>query len=191
MVNLVDKQGYQKRLGEEFQRVLQASKFKGVIDYTWFDYHAQCKGMKVENCQKLMKSIQKQTDAFGWMEGVFEKGELTVLRRQKGVVRTNCIDCLDRSNVLQSMLARHNLLSILKERGLSSSENIYLSDLPSGLEMVFRRTWVAHGNTLSILYAGTPALKTDFTLLGKRTVKGVLADAKNGITRFNLNLLNF
>ena len=74
MVNLVDKQGYQKRLGDEFQRVLQASKFKNEIEYTWFDYHAQCKGMKVENCQKLMKNIKNNIDSFGWMEALYKEG---------------------------------------------------------------------------------------------------------------------
>jgi hypothetical protein len=57
------------------------------------------------------------------------------------------------------------------------------ADFPGEMEMSFRRGWVMHGNTLSVLYAGTPALKTDFTLLGKRTVKGILADGKNGLTR--------
>jgi hypothetical protein len=82
------------------------------------------------------------------------------------------------------MLARHNLLVILEKQGLLQNvENIYLSDLSQHLEKAFRRAWVDHGNTLSMLYAGTPALKTDFTLLGKRTFKGVFDDGKNGLTR--------
>ena len=32
--------------------------------------------------------------------------EGAVLARQSGVFRTNCIDCLDRTNVVQSLLAR-------------------------------------------------------------------------------------
>lgn len=31
----------------------------------------------------------------------------TVVSQQDGVFRTNCIDCLDRTNVVQSMLARY------------------------------------------------------------------------------------
>lgn len=30
----------------------------------------------------------------------------TLISQQEGVFRTNCIDCLDRTNVVQSMLAR-------------------------------------------------------------------------------------
>lgn len=33
----------------------------------------------------------------------------TVARQQDGAFRTNCIDCLDRTNVVQSLLARRNL----------------------------------------------------------------------------------
>lgn len=199
MVNLVDKQGYQKRLGDAFGKVHQDSRFKNEFEYVWFDYHAQCKGMKVQNCEKLLKSIQDKMDKIGWMEAQCEngrgfdfytfwfilmEGELSILKRQTGVVRTNCIDCLDRSNVLQSLLGRHNLLTILtKENIISKPENAYLSHFPGNAEMAFRRAWVDHGNALSMLYAGTPALKTDFTLLGRRTWQGVLSDGKNGTTR--------
>ena len=38
----------------------------------------------------------------------------TVMSTQLGVFRTNCIDCLDRTNVVQSMLAKNSLLEQLK-----------------------------------------------------------------------------
>ena len=34
---------------------------------------------------------------------------------------------------------------------------------------------------MSILYSGTPALKTDFTRTGKRTTRGALDDLNNSI----------
>lgn len=33
----------------------------------------------------------------------------SVMSVQQGVFRTNCIDCLDRTNVVQSMLGRRSL----------------------------------------------------------------------------------
>lgn len=42
----------------------------------------------------------------------------TVVRQQDGVFRTNCIDCLDRTNVLQSLLARRNLQQVFVVRSL-------------------------------------------------------------------------
>lgn len=38
---------------------------------------------------------------------------LSSQQEQKGVFRTNCMDCLDRTNVVQSVLARNILLSQL------------------------------------------------------------------------------
>ena len=44
-----------------------------------------------------------------------------VLIRQHGVVRTNCIDCLDRTNVVQSRIARCLLREQLKTLGIMST----------------------------------------------------------------------
>jgi len=78
MVNLVDKQGYQKRLGDKFIDVLTNSPYKNSVEYTWFDYHAQCKGMKVENCAKLINSIQESIQKQGWMEALWKNGSETL-----------------------------------------------------------------------------------------------------------------
>ena len=43
-------------------------------------------------------------------------GELGRVRsQQKGVVRTNCVDCLDRTNVVQALLGRRTLESLLSD----------------------------------------------------------------------------
>jgi hypothetical protein len=113
---------------------------------------------------------------------------LKVFNYQKGAVRTNCVDCLDRTNVVQSIIARHHLLDILQLNGIiDKPNNIYLSSLPTLLETAFRETWFLNGNTMSMLYAGTPALKTDFTRFGKRTLKGMIDDGINSVTRYFIN----
>ena len=40
------------------------------------------------------------------------------LNYQKGVVRNNCVDCLDRTNVVQSIIGRTNLLAILHKNNI-------------------------------------------------------------------------
>jgi len=42
------------------------------------------------------------------------------------------------------------------------------------LENSFREAWTNNANVISILYTGTPALKTDFTRTGKRTTNGAI-----------------
>jgi hypothetical protein len=55
------------------------------------------------------------------------------------------------------------------------------------LEAVFRNIWSDNADVVSILYTGTPALKTDFTRTGKRTYKGAINDGLNSITRYYIN----
>jgi hypothetical protein len=40
---------------------------------------------------------------------------------------------------------------------------------------------------MSILYTGTPALKTDFTRTGKRTFRGGIDDGINALQRYYIN----
>jgi len=55
------------------------------------------------------------------------------------------------------------------------------------LEDSFREAWTENANKVSIMYSGTPALKTDFTRTGKRTLKGACDDGVNSLTRYYIN----
>jgi hypothetical protein len=44
-----------------------------------------------------------------------------LVRRQTSVIRTNCMDCLDRTNVVQSEMARHVLTQQFREAGILSA----------------------------------------------------------------------
>ena len=98
------------------------------------------------------------------------------------------MDCLDRTNVVQSVVARQYILSwmarvgvITKGRNISAFER-----LPEGLEDAFRKQWTENANAMSLFYSGTPAQKTDFTATGKRTSKGAIDDGKSSIKRYFL-----
>ena len=125
--------------------------------------------------------------------------------RQLGVVRTNCMDNLDRTNVVQSDIAKWSLKRQLQIMGyLSQGETI--DDQDEFLQL-FRNSWslsfptlmvneelmapvpvwADHADSISIAYSGTGALKTDFTRTGKRTLVGNLADGYNGATRYIKN----
>lgn len=49
------------------------------------------------------------------------------------------------------------------------------------LEDAFREAWTDNANRCSLLYAGTNALKTDFTRTGKRTMAGAIDDGINAV----------
>jgi hypothetical protein len=54
-----------------------------------------------------------------------------VMREQTGTFRINCIDCLDRTNVVESALARHVLTSQLTQVGMAPDA------LTSNIEFVY------------------------------------------------------
>lgn len=59
--------------------------------------------------------------------------------------------------------------------------------LPNNSDPVFRQIWNHNGNQLSNVYVGTDAMKGDFTLTGKRTIYGLLNDAKISVNRYFIN----
>ena len=79
-----------------------------------------------------------------------------VLSEQQGSVRTNCIDCLDRTNVVQSAIARTFLNRHLVHLGITSQEEAGMHD---GLDFAFNGLWADNGDAISREYSGTSALK--------------------------------
>jgi hypothetical protein len=55
---------------------------------------------------------------------------------QKGIIRTNCMDCLDRTNVVQSVYARQLLLNWLSKLNIVSKSRFSsaFEKLPDALE---------------------------------------------------------
>lgn len=60
------------------------------------------------------------------MNGVFHiRDSGAIISHQTGVFRTNCIDCLDRTNVVQSLLARRSLNAALQKLGILSTGQLF------------------------------------------------------------------
>jgi hypothetical protein len=119
-------------------------------------------------------------------------GEAMPPRWQEGVARVNCIDCLDRTNVVQAAICLRvfvEQLRSLEELDASEYEACQFATraghsipLPAA-ESGFKHLWANNGDALSLQYAGTGALKGDFTRKGKRTMGGILADLGSNVKR--------
>ncbi|KAG9067539.1 hypothetical protein KI688_012323 [Linnemannia hyalina] len=164
--------------------------------YVEFDFHEQCKGMRYENIERLIKSLEGPIQELGycWLaprnEGAANNrkdGESWErLYDQKGVIRTNCMDCLDRTNVVQSAISRHVLNHQLLRLGIASFPDKGLS-VYEEFENIFNHVWANNGDAISREYAGTSALKGDFTRTGKRNLQGMINDATNSVARMYQN----
>lgn len=104
---------------------------------------------------------------------------------QKGIIRSNCIDCLDRTNVTQSFLAQKSFNSQLQRLGvLSPTECISMFSEDFA---IFKTLWVEQGDEISLEYSGTHALKRDLVRYGKQTMAGLIKDGISAISRYYLN----
>ncbi len=136
----------------------------------------------------------------------------SLLRRQLGALRVNCKDCLDRTNLAQSAVARRTLAASLAFLARSAGGDPVAAAFIEGteddededkdarrfrpatfraasarvasLERLHMRAWAAHGDALSAQYARTDALRRDVTRHGRRTILGVFADARTAATRY-------
>ena len=155
---------------------------------TWFDFHAECKHMRWDRLSLLLDGLRAEMEAQGYFHA---DGHGRVRRVQRGVLRTNCMDCLDRTNVVQSIFARFSLARQLREAhglgGAVTGKGTVLQLPWDGVERPFRHLWSGNADAISLLYAGTPALKGDFTRTGKRTRRGALQDGIHSVRRYVIN----
>ncbi|KAL2270806.1 hypothetical protein VTJ83DRAFT_177 [Remersonia thermophila] len=159
------------------------------LHYVYFDFHAETRGLQMHRAQLLVDRLRDALLAMRYFSAADGPGaarvdgRLEVRSLQSGVVRTNCMDCLDRTNVVQSMLARWTLDRMLADLGLLARGARFADEDPA-FELLFRNLWADNADAVSKGYSGTGAMKTDLTRLGKRTKAGALQDAKVAVTRY-------
>ncbi|KAL1501604.1 hypothetical protein ABEB36_006901 [Hypothenemus hampei] len=184
MINLVDQVGSEGRMEKAFKDIIGYLSHPSVR-YEPFDFHAECRQMKWHRLSILIDRVSLDQDEMGYFL-ILKDGSLNSL--QEGVFRTNCIDCLDRTNVVQSMLAHRNLEIVLRRFGILSNEQTL--EQHYSFEALYKNVWADHADAISVQYSGTGALKTDFTRTGKRTKMGVLQDGLNSLMRYYKNNFN-
>lgn len=172
--------------------VLESSKAAQMMDhlhYIYFDFHNETKGLKWHRAQLLLDQLTDGLTKGQYFRGVEmpgdPNGQIEVRSQQTAVVRTNCMDCLDRTNVVQTMLARWTLTRQLIDSGILRSGETS-SDDPD-FDFLFRNLWADNADVVSKSYSGTGALKTDFTRTGERTRAGMMQDLQNSCTRYIRN----
>lgn len=185
LVNLVNEKGYESPVKLAYEKVVQDLNNPN-LQYVYFDFHNQCSKMRWHRVDILIDQLLKLgMDQQGWYQASVGLEKSVVERVQTSVVRSNCMDCLDRTNVVQSQIARWVLQKQLEAAGVITPNQQWNQDVR--FESVFRNMWADNADVVSKSYSGTGALKTDFTRLGKRTMFGALNDLKNSIMRYARN----
>uniref|UniRef100_A0A8C7Y2B4 Inositol polyphosphate-5-phosphatase F n=1 Tax=Oryzias sinensis TaxID=183150 RepID=A0A8C7Y2B4_9TELE len=178
IINLIDQSGREKIIGDAFLKQVLLYNNPN-LTYVSFDFHEHCRGMKFENVQTLTDAISDIITDMKWA-WVDQAG---VICKQEGFFRVNCVDCLDRTNVVQAAIARVVMEQQLKKLGVMPPEQ----PLPLKCYRIYQVMWANNGDTISRQYAGTAALKGDFTRTGERKLAGVMKDGVNSANRYYLN----
>jgi hypothetical protein len=178
-INLIDQKGSELQLGDAYEQ--QAKKY-GDVKYVAFDFHHQCRKMRWDRLSILMDDIRSDVEKNGFC--FVENGRIQ--RKQEGIFRTNCIDNLDRTNVVQGLIAKESLIEQLQQHKIFTSKDEKVEQ-HAQFEHILKNVWADHADVVSLQYSGTGALKTDFTRTGKRTIQGALNDGLNSVMRYYYN----
>ncbi|KAM9847210.1 synaptojanin-1 [Aulostomus maculatus] len=169
IINLLGSKEGEHMLSKAFQSHLKASEHAAAVKMVNFDYHQNVKGGKADKLHSVLKpQLNKFVEECGFF---FYSGETGITRTQGGTIRTNCLDCLDRTNSVQAFFALEVLPKQLEVMGLTEKPQ-----LVARFQEVFRTMWSVNGDSISKIYAGTGALD------GKAKA-GKLKDGARSVTR--------
>jgi hypothetical protein len=169
--------------------------------------------MNYRNLDILVDRVRQRLVQSGWFVGeglvpsliTDPSTTFRVIQLQSGFARVSCLDSLDRTNLTCSVFAKYVLPYQVQSVSpdLPAVQVLHSTVVPpvsvndgayatrKAIEGDISRItnlWADSGDVISILYAGTGALKADVTRNGKRLlVQGPLNDGLNSITRYYLN----
>ncbi|KAK6018186.1 hypothetical protein OSTOST_16240, partial [Ostertagia ostertagi] len=164
VVNLLGRKEGERVLADAFRTQHKSSKLANSIDFIDFDYHYQMKISK-DSLNHLVRKLAPIVSS----NSIYLASDGNVKRRQTGILRVNCLDCLDRTNSLQTaiglLVVRDQVAALELEKGKA-----YIGQR---IEEILRDLWQKNGDLCSNIYAGTGALD------GKSKLK----DASRSIAR--------
>ncbi|KAJ9087448.1 Inositol-1,4,5-trisphosphate 5-phosphatase 1, variant 2 [Entomophthora muscae] len=158
-------------LSQRFERLVADGRAKA--SFTSFDFHAMCKNNQYEPARQLIDQLGAQLRNYGYF--MFDLSQGRVLSKQTGVMRTNCLDCLDRTNVIQGLLLNFTL------------ENFDVPLSSHSLRNPLATAVSENGDAISRIYAGTGALQSGVAASGKASLVNRLQDASKSVSRLYLH----
>lgn len=151
------------------------------VKYEFFDVHAASKGLKFDRCNYLIDKIAEMNQYFGFYEEDVKSS--TILSLQNGVVRVNCLDNLDRTNLIGSKIAYQVLTYILESIQIDVNKLVGSNSILTAADNInntstfiihLKNTWADNGDTISKHYTGTGSTHTNITRSGQRNIKGMM-----------------
>ncbi|KAI1261055.1 SacI homology domain-containing protein [Xylariaceae sp. FL1019] len=109
--------------------------------------------------QDVISTLESIAESVVTTTGFFQNGDgdISPSRVQNGVARTNCIDCLDRTNAAQFVIGKRALGHQLHALGILEDTSIeYDTDAVN----LFTHMYHDHGDTIAVQYGGSQLVNT-------------------------------
>ncbi|AOA60652.1 Phosphatidylinositol 3,5-bisphosphate (PtdIns[3,5]P) phosphatase [Komagataella phaffii CBS 7435] len=161
ILNLVkqrEKSARESKLSREFENCIEyLNKFlpaKNKLQYMAWDMSRASKS----HGQDVVEFLEKYAEKCLRVTGFFHNGRtLQETKLQEGICRTNCIDCLDRTNAAQFVIGKRALAYQLCSLGVIEDNYLeYDSDVVNILTEMFHD----HGDTIALQYGGSHLVNT-------------------------------
>ena len=164
----------------EFEKQIKFIQDNNDIRYTFFDMQNECPKDDYSRIDILMNTISPIASVFSFFSQNYFTDEVYSI--QKGTIRTNCLDCLDRTNIIQMRICWIILENMLKCMNLDYQ---YLNEIFNNEEKFFvpgnnefkekfKNIWAENGDELSIQYTGAPSTITTITKSGGHGFMGLI-----------------
>ena len=159
LVKQKEKFARESKLGSEYKTAVQyLNQFlpegKKII-YKAFDQARATKskdGDVIGDLEEIAENVLSHT-------GFFHNGSATNegAQLQNGVARTNCIDCIDRTNAAQFMIGKKALGYQLQALGVLEDTTV---EFDTDATVIFTNMYHDHGDTIAIQYGGSHLVNT-------------------------------
>ena len=162
----------------------------GDVEYFHYDFHKN----KIENLHLILKG----TDQFIYLIEYYKENLKTkqVLKYQKGVIRTNWMDCLDRTNFAQTKMYMYSLQNQLMDSGVDLATifnepdfekmGLAFADIGKDRPIVslINNMWADNGDFISLQYTGTNSTITRVMKEGKKGILSSINHKYQDVHRF-------
>ena len=192
IVNLLTQsRSHEQQLTESFENLVRITNLP-FIRYEYFDFHDIVKGKNYDKINPFIKKLSMINQDFKFFAQDLRTGNILVV--QTGVLRTNCLDCLDRTNFLMTKTGA-SLIEIQLRNMHIDTGSLFGSDILTQLDSTnqkqqhefilnFKRIWADNGDALSKHYSGTGSPISNVTRTGRGTFFGMLEHGVKSLNRF-------
>lgn len=177
-VDCTESTGREKAIHDAFgEHMAQLKQLHPDLKFIEFDFHKLCKGRQCSDIQ-----VERQLQSCGLNDQLVRDikyywNDREIVCQQDGVFRVNCLDCSDRTNVVQKSIALKILDLQVARLGIIDPNGGHEHN---EFRKIMQQMWSTNGDALSTQYCGTKALFSN----GDKKLSGYLQDTYSSASRY-------